>query len=142
MKAIARYLFPALLSAPMLGHAVQPRKAEQVTETKNHSASMPQFFIDKFFVLAAAIETFKARTKINRDLIKTIPGFIEDHIYESIDEQGNLTCVTVATWSSAEALSKAKEVVQAEYKKEGFNPAAMLQELHITMERGIFRETE
>lgn len=142
MRSIAQYLFPALLLLPVSSNAVQPGKTEQVTAAKTDTTNMPQFFIDKFFVPAAAIETFKARTKINRRLIKRLPGFIEDHIYESTDERGNLTCITVATWASAEALSKAREVVQAEYKKEGFNPAAMLEQLHITIERGIYQETE
>ena len=101
---------------------------------------MQQFFIDKFFVPARAVVAFKARVKINRDFIRGLPGFIEDHVYEYTDEQGNLTCITVATWASVEAVNKAKEAVQAEYKKQNFDPADMLEKLQIKMDRGVYKE--
>jgi steroid delta-isomerase-like uncharacterized protein len=97
-------------------------------------------FIDKFFVPAAAIEEFRVRTAVNRRFIKTLPGFIKDAVYEYHDENGNLICITVAEWESMDAINKAKEAVQAEYKKEGFNPAEMMQRLKISMDRGIYRE--
>ena len=95
-------------------------------------------FIDKFFVPAAAISEFHERTQINRSFIKTLPGFITDAAYERKDEDGNLICITVARWSSMEAVGKAKEAVQAEYKKEGFDMPAMLKRLNITIDRGLY----
>lgn len=95
-------------------------------------------FIDKFFVPAAAKAAFMERVRINRSLIKQLPGFIEDAAYEHADEEGNLVLVTVAQWQSQEALNKAKETVQAAYKKEGFNMPEMLQRLHITIDRGVY----
>jgi|GEM_PF-494485 len=96
------------------------------------------YFIDQFLVPANARQEFIERTTINRQFIKTLPGFIEDAAYERTDEQGNTVFVTVAVWESKEALDKAKEAVQAEYKKQGFNPQAMMERLHITMNRGIY----
>lgn len=98
------------------------------------------YFIDKFLVPAQAKPEFLQRANINRNYIKTLPGFIEDAAYECNDEQGNMVYITIAVWKNEESLSKAKEAVQAEYKKQGFNPAAMLERLHITMDRGIYRE--
>jgi steroid delta-isomerase-like uncharacterized protein len=95
-------------------------------------------FIDKFFVPAAAIDEFQERMHINRNFIKTLPGFIADAAYERKDEDGNLICVTVARWSSLEAVGKAKEAVQEEYKKEGFDMTAMMKSLNITVDRGLF----
>jgi steroid delta-isomerase-like uncharacterized protein len=97
-------------------------------------------FIDKFFIPAAAIGEFHERTKINRDFLRTLPGFINDVVYEHPDENGNLICITVAEWASMEAVNNAKAAVQAEYKREGFNPAEMLQRLNITMDRGIYKK--
>ena len=97
-------------------------------------------FIDKFLVPANAKQEFLERVKINRDFIKQLPGFVEDAAYERIDEQGNLIFITVAVWQNEEVLQKAKEAVQAEYKKQGFNPAVMFERLHITMDRGMYRE--
>jgi steroid delta-isomerase-like uncharacterized protein len=95
-------------------------------------------FIDRFFVPAAARNEFYERMRINRSFIKTLPGFIEDAAYGYTDNDGNLVCVTVARWQNQEALDKAKEAVQAEYKKQGFDAAAMFNRLHITADRGIY----
>lgn len=97
-------------------------------------------FIDKFFVPAAAINEFRERTQINRDFIKKLPGFIEDAAYEYTDNDGNLVFVTVALWQNKEALNNAKEAVQAEYKKQGFDAHAMLKRLNITVDRGIYNQ--
>jgi hypothetical protein len=110
-------------------------------QNKTASADAPRF-IDKFFIPAAAIAEFHERMRINRIFLKTLPGFIKDAAYEHPDEHGNLICITVAEWESMDALNKAKEAVQAEYKKEGFNPAEMFQRLNISMDRGIYREVK
>jgi steroid delta-isomerase-like uncharacterized protein len=97
-------------------------------------------FIDKFFIPAAGISEFHERTAINRNFIKTLPGFITDVAYERKDEQGNLICITVARWANMEAVSKAKEAVQEEYRKEGFDPMGMMKRLNITIDRGLYTE--
>jgi steroid delta-isomerase-like uncharacterized protein len=96
-------------------------------------------FIDKFVVPEKAKQEFLERLKINRNFIKNLPGFVEDAAYESTDEQGNLIFITIAVWESEDAVRKAKETVQAEYKREGFNLAAMLERLEITMDRGTYK---
>jgi len=35
-------------------------------------------------------------------------------------------------------MEKAKEAVQAEYKKQGFDMSAMLKRLNITIDRGVY----
>ena len=99
-------------------------------------------FIDKFLVPAAARQEFYERMNINRSFIKNLPGFIEDAAYEYTDAHGNLICVTVALWESSEALAKAKEAVQAEYRKQGFDAAEMLRRLNIVVDRGIYTPVE
>jgi len=95
-------------------------------------------FIDKFFVPAAAKTEFYERMHINRTFIRTLPGFIKDEAYEYTDENGNLICVTVAHWTTKEAMAKAREVVQAEYKRQGFDMPAMLKRLNITIDRAVY----
>lgn len=97
-------------------------------------------FIDKFLVPAAAREEFMTRVRVNQNFIKTLPGFVEDAAYERVDEQGNLVYITMAVWKNEDALKHAKEAVQAAYKQEGFNPADMFERLHITMDRGQYKE--
>jgi len=97
-------------------------------------------FIDKFVVPVASKQEFMNRVNINRNFIKTLSGFVEDAAYEGKDEKGNMLFVTIAVWQNEEALKKAKEAMQAEYKKEGFNPALLLERLNITLDRGIYKE--
>jgi predicted ester cyclase len=97
-------------------------------------------FIDKFFVPLNAKQEFLERVGINRNLIKKLAGFVDDAAYERTDGQGNLVYITMAIWENNDALMKAKEAVQEAYKKEGFIPAEMFERLHITMDRGIYKE--
>jgi heme-degrading monooxygenase HmoA len=125
------FLFPAKI------YSQNNQKGKETTMETNQTSE--QIFIDRFIVPEKSKPEFYERMAINRNLIKTLPGFIEDTVYERIDEQGNLICVTVAVWASEEAIKKAREVVQAEYKKQGFNLPAMLERLNITLvDRGIY----
>lgn len=95
-------------------------------------------FIDKFLVPASAMGEFMDRVNINRKMISTMTGFVEDQAYERKDESGNVILITVAVWQNAQALQAAKTDVQERYKQEGFDPAAFMQRLHIVMDRGTY----
>jgi steroid delta-isomerase-like uncharacterized protein len=99
-------------------------------------------FIDRFTVPSTARDEFYERMEYNRNFIKKLPGFVKDAAYGRTDENGNLICVTVAIWESEEAVHKAKEAVQAEYKRIGFDPAEMLGRLNIAIDRGIYQPIE
>jgi steroid delta-isomerase-like uncharacterized protein len=101
-------------------------------------ASEHSCLIDKFFIPANAKDEFYERMKINRDFIRKLPGFIEDAAYTYPDENDNLICVTVARWRNMDFINKAKEAVQAEYKRENFDMPAMLKRLNISIDRGIY----
>lgn len=103
---------------------------------------MKQILIDKFVVPSNTVEEFIQRMNYNRNFLKTIPGFINDSVYERREENGNLNIITIAIWENEAILNKAKELVQEEYKRIGFNPAEMIERLNITMERGIYKEIE
>jgi heme-degrading monooxygenase HmoA len=105
-------------------------------------ASTKQIFIDHFIVPQNAKPEFVERMNINRTFIKTLDGFIEDNVYERTDEKGNSIVVTVAVWQNEEAIKTAREAVQAEYKRQGFNMPEMLKRLDITMDRGIYERLE
>lgn len=94
--------------------------------------------IDKFVVPAVAVKAFSERMHINRAFISHLPGFIEDAAYSYTDAEGNFVCVTVAQWAGKAAIDGAKEAVQAEYRRQGFDMPAMLKRLNITIDRGIY----
>ncbi|WCT09835.1 antibiotic biosynthesis monooxygenase family protein [Mucilaginibacter jinjuensis] len=103
---------------------------------------MEQIFIDRFIVPQSAKAEFTERMQINRDFIKSQPGFITDDAYERTDADGNFICITIAVWASENALSNAKALVQAEYQKQGFNLPAMLERLNIKMDRGQYNRLD
>lgn len=115
---------------------VLPSDLNQLYTKRSHNGQIN--FIDKFLIPAAASKEFHDRMQVNRNFIKTLPGFIEDAAYEYTDNNGNIICVTVASWESKEAMAKAKDAVQAEYKKEGFDMAGFIQRLGITIDRGVY----
>lgn len=119
----------------------QTNNTNQQTEIKK-SKNMNKYFIDKFVVPAAAKHEFLERMQISRDFITKLAGFMGDAIYERTDEQGNFVCITMATWESEDAMKVAREAVQAEYKKTGFDLPAMMQRLHITIDRGLYSAME
>ena len=98
-------------------------------------------FIDKFIVPASATKAFVERSIIARDFLRKLEGFIEDAAYERIDENGNLVFISIAVWKDMQSMTNAKEAVQAEYKKQGFNPAEFMQSLAITIDRGLYKRT-
>lgn len=104
------------------------------------SATMKQIFIDTFIVPEKSKQEFLEIVHINRNFIKHLNGFIKDDAYERTDENGNLIYMTIAVWQNETVLKKAKESVQAEYKKQGFSMAEMFERLHIVMERNIYKE--
>lgn len=97
-------------------------------------------FIDKFLMPMSSKKEFYERMNMNRRFISKLPGFIEEAAYESTDGKGNLMVVTVAQWQSKEAIDKAKEAVQAEYKKQGFDREELYRRLQITMDRGVYTD--
>jgi hypothetical protein len=103
---------------------------------------MKQIFIDKFVIPEDVFKEFSERMNYNRNFIKNISGFIQDNVYKSKDESGNIIIITIAEWQDEESLHKAKELVQEEYKKINFNPAEFTARLNIKMERGIFKEID
>lgn len=95
-------------------------------------------FIDKFFVPQNAMDEFTRQMKINRDFIKNLQGFIEDAVYVQTGEDSHFIVITVARWKNRESVDAARNAVQEEYKRIGFDMPGFLKRLNITFERGLY----
>lgn len=102
---------------------------------------MAVFFIDRFIMPAASRAAFMERATINRNIIKILPGFIEDNFYET-QTGDEYRVVTVAVWKNEEAVANAKSVVLETYRQQGFDMPAMLKRLNIQVERGVYSRME
>jgi heme-degrading monooxygenase HmoA len=134
-----------LFMFPAKGYSqINNSKAEIEMETIQSSQkmdTMEKVFVDKFFVPKNARNEFYERANINRNFIKKQAGFIKDNVYERVDENGDFSIVTVAVWENDEAIKNAKQAVQAEYKREGFDMQSMLRRLNIVIDRGVYKKT-
>ena len=101
---------------------------------------MKQVLIDKFFVPKDALEEFTSRMNYNRNFIKGITGFLGDTVYKRTDENGDLVIVTIAVWKDDNSIARAKDAVQNEYKRTGFDLPALITRLNIKMDREIYQE--
>lgn len=104
------------------------------------SESQQITFISKYLIPAASKQTFLERQHIARTFIHSLDGFVRDYAYERITETGDTEYITIATWTNEEAINHARNAVQAENLRTGFDRAEMLKRLQIQMEPGLFRE--
>jgi len=95
-------------------------------------------FIDKFFVPKTSVEEFTERMNHNRNFIKQQPGLVKSERYDQHDENKNLIIITITVWQTQDHLIKAKNAMQAEFKRIGFDPQEFYKRLKIKMERGIY----
>jgi len=124
-----------LLNVPLLAQKNNDPSTKSVKKMK-------QVLIDQLTVPANVKDSFIQRMNINRALIKQLPGFVKDEVYERQDENGNSIFVTVATWENEDLFKKAKQSVDLEYKRTGFNPIEFCQKLNIKIERSIYQLRE
>ena len=109
-------------------------------ERPRPNKTVPILFIDTFTVLDNAKADFLTRVKINRDLLKTLPGFIEDHVYEKTTGDGIFNYITIAVWENEEAIENAKKQIITSYKKSGFDMPEFLKNNNINLQRATYIE--
>ncbi|MCT8333011.1 antibiotic biosynthesis monooxygenase [Leptospira sp. 85282-16] len=100
---------------------------------------MNQILIDRFQLPKEAKDVFLKRVKINRDFIKTLPGFLGDEVY-FCEKNKNISFVTVAKWKDSDSLENAKALVFSEYQKQNFHMTDFLEKNSIQLEREIYEK--
>lgn len=98
----------------------------------------PVYFIDKFTVPAASMEEFGQRVSYNRTFIKSLPGFVDDVMYQKTEDNGDFSIITIATWETKEDLANARNAVQQEYARTNFNPVEFFKRLAVILDRGVY----
>ena len=98
--------------------------------------------IDKFIVPISARAVFLERVRETHALLRTLPGFTGDSIFEEIDGPREMNFVTIASWESDEAFEAARETVTARYEDEGFNPAELFAKLEMKADLANYRRLD
>jgi heme-degrading monooxygenase HmoA len=98
------------------------------------------FRVDRFKVPAAARDQFLERARASHDLLRTIPGFVEDFFLERSDDSGVSNIVTIVVWQDAQAFHSAKATVEQQYQKRGYNPGEVLNRLGIEADMAAYTQ--
>jgi len=112
--------------------------AKRPSPTTQHSKD-PVYRVDIFNVPDHARSRFLERVEETHRVLRTIPGFIEDHVLERPGGPGAYTIATIAIWKDEETVRHAKSVVGAWHAKTGFSPQTLMRELGVEATMGEFR---
>jgi hypothetical protein len=106
------------------------------------SSEGQKILIDIFAVPELGREEFLQRSRDNRLFLRTLPGFVQDFIFEKSGGPGRYNFVTLAVWKNAVALDAARIAVSAQYAKTGLNLIETLKRLGIEMDRAQYIQIE
>jgi heme-degrading monooxygenase HmoA len=95
---------------------------------------------DRFHVPLSAHREFLEQVHRTHEFLRTLPGLIQDSVFEQIGESGEFNLVTIAVWESDEAIEAAKKAVVAKHEEMGFNPQEMFARLGIKAELATYRK--
>jgi heme-degrading monooxygenase HmoA len=87
--------------------------------------------IDKYNVPSSARKEFIDKVHITHELLRTLPGFIQDNVLEQIGGQGEFNFVTIVIWDSTESIEAARKAAMAKSEEIRFDPKEMLVRLGI-----------
>jgi hypothetical protein len=135
------------LDAPATPEAGQRRKKENNPMPAKRSSptqigKSPVYRVDIFNVPIQARRRFLDRVEETHRVLRTIPGFIEDHILERPSGPGACTIVTIAIWKDEETVSQARVAVGDWHVRTGFNPQKLMKELGVEAAIGEFHPVE
>jgi heme-degrading monooxygenase HmoA len=98
----------------------------------------PVFRVDRFTVPAAAMPAFIQALRHIQQILGGQPGCRQNLVLARDGGPGEFNLVTLVEWASADALAAARAAVQAQYAKEGFSPAALMRELGVRADMGVY----
>jgi heme-degrading monooxygenase HmoA len=111
---------------------------------QDHSSNRSEriYRVDKFFVPDHAREEFINNVRKTHELLRTLPGFLQDFVLEQSSGPGEFNFVTIIEWDSVESIENAKAAVMAMHKEMKFNPQEMFARLGIKADLGNYRQID
>ena len=102
---------------------------------------MEVVLIDKFIVPEEPKAAFLAEVRKSSAFLRTLPGFVEGFVYESVDGGNRHNVVTTAVWRDEDVFQNANKNAAEEFQRIGFNPPEIMKKLKVEIERGIYRRS-
>ena len=103
------------------------------------SASTASFRVDRFVVPSQALEPFMARLRVTQRLLDEREGCRQNLVLAGAPEGDTIGVVTIVEWASGDAMRAARLAMQAHYAREGFDPAAFIQQLGIRADMAAYQ---
>lgn len=94
--------------------------------------------VDKYVVPPRALAEFMDKTRRTHDLLRVLPGFVQDLVLEQSAGPGESNFVTIVEWENQESVEKAKIALSAMHKKMRFNPQKTFARLGIKANRANY----
>jgi hypothetical protein len=66
---------------------------------------------------------------------------VEGFVHEKTEGESRHNIVTSAVWKDAKVFQNAKKSAAEEFKRIGFNPAAIMKNLKVEIERAVYRRS-
>jgi heme-degrading monooxygenase HmoA len=98
--------------------------------------------IDKFNVPSSARKEFIDKVHSTHELLRTLPGFIQDNVLEQIGGPGEFNFVTIVIWDSMESMEAAGKAFMAKREEIGFNPQEMFARLEIKADLANYKQID
>jgi heme-degrading monooxygenase HmoA len=89
-----------------------------------------------------AREEFMRRVRDTHELLRTLPGFLQDFVLEQSSGPGEFNFVTSVEWDGVESIENAKASVMAMQKEMNFNPQEMWARLGIKTDLANYRQID
>ena len=102
---------------------------------------METVLIDTFIVPEESKARFLEEVHKSASFLRTLPGFVEGYVYEKTDGESRRNIVTTAVWKDEEAFQNARKNAAEQFKKIGFNPAEIMKNLKVEIERAVYRRS-
>jgi heme-degrading monooxygenase HmoA len=102
---------------------------------------MQKILVDQFVVPEESKARFlEAAQKVQR-FLKSLPGFVEEFLYEKKEGEGRHNYITTAVWENQEAFENAAKTVATEFKRQGYDPEQTRRELRMERERSVYERS-
>jgi heme-degrading monooxygenase HmoA len=100
------------------------------------------FRLDRFTVPVSGREEFLEQVRRTHQVLRGLPGFIEDVVLERAAGASRFSIVTLVIWESQQAVDDARVAVAVAHRKAGFDRHQMLSRLGIEADVANYHETE
>jgi heme-degrading monooxygenase HmoA len=121
---------------------VRPGQGGVAFDPRAPGEAGPIYRVDKFAVPDHARAELIERIRRTHELLRTLPGFVQDAVLEQTGGPGEFNFVTIAVWDSEESFEHARATLMARYEATGFSPQEFIARAGIQADLATYRQID